>query len=65
MRCLVVGAGSQGAAAAAILARDADVAGFTLADYDEELAAKVKAKLKARRGGGRQDPARAGGRARR
>ncbi len=47
MRCLVVGAGSQGAAAAAILARDADVAGFTLADYDEELAAKVKAKIAA------------------
>ena len=47
MRCLIVGAGSQGAAAAAILARDADVAGFTLADYDEELVAKVKAKLKA------------------
>ncbi len=47
MRCLVVGAGSQGAAAAAILARDADVTGFTLADYDEELVAKVKAKLMA------------------
>ena len=46
MRCLVLGAGSQGAAAAAILARDAEVTQFTLADYNEELAAKVKAKLK-------------------
>jgi len=46
MRCLVLGAGSQGAAAAAILARDAQVTQFTLADFNEELAAKVKAKLK-------------------
>jgi len=43
MRCLVLGAGSPGAAAAAILARDAQVTQFALADYNEELAAKVKA----------------------
>ena len=47
MKCLVVGAGAQGAAAAAILSRAADVEAFTLADYDEGAAAKLRDKLAA------------------
>jgi len=45
MKCLIVGAGAQGAAAAAIVARDPEVLAVTLADRDADLAAKVKAKL--------------------
>jgi len=45
MKCLVVGAGAQGAAAAAILAHAVDVEEFVLADFDEGRAAGVKTKL--------------------
>jgi saccharopine dehydrogenase-like NADP-dependent oxidoreductase len=50
MKCLIVGAGTQGAAAAAIFARAADVTGCVLADYDPELAGSVKAKVTAAAG---------------
>ena len=47
MKCLVVGAGAQGAAGAAILAHADDVMSIVLADYDTDLATRVKTKLAA------------------
>ena len=45
MKCLVLGAGAQGAAAASILARARDVESFVLADYDAARLEAVKARL--------------------
>lgn len=47
MKCLVLGAGAQGAAAAAILTRADDVESVLLADRDERLAADVRSRLDA------------------
>lgn len=45
MKCLVLGAGAQGAAAASILARAGDVESFVLADYDAARVEAVRARL--------------------
>jgi saccharopine dehydrogenase-like NADP-dependent oxidoreductase len=45
VKCLVLGAGAQGAAATAILARADDVDSVLLADRDQGLAAGVRARL--------------------
>jgi saccharopine dehydrogenase-like NADP-dependent oxidoreductase len=45
MKCLVIGAGAQGAAAASILARASDVESFILADYDVARAEAVRAHI--------------------
>lgn len=52
MKCLVIGAGAQGAAAAAILARAQDVESFVLADCDPARAEAVKAHIAATGGDG-------------
>jgi saccharopine dehydrogenase-like NADP-dependent oxidoreductase len=51
MKCLVIGAGAQGAAAASILARAADQESFVLADCDLARAEAVTAHIAASAGG--------------
>lgn len=52
-KCLVIGAGAQGAAAASILSRAQDVESFLLADRDTAQAEAVKAHIAGTGGDGR------------